>query len=91
MLSAYRHYPQSDRTYQQLKPKQFYVAKSTMHTREENVNLHDEADNVDLVSVNDMKPCSPGGVVVAPNNSDKENSLEGMSTIVDGFQQASPV
>lgn len=70
ILSTCKNFPQSDGTNQQFKSKQHYVPKSTLDTKEENVNLHNRTDNVDLTGVNDPKPSSPRGVVVASNISD---------------------
>ena len=47
------------------------------------MNLHNETVN----GVNDLKPSSPGGVVVALIYSYHEDNLEGMSSIVDDSQQ----
>jgi len=53
--------------------------------REKNVNLHIEVVNVaNIVASNDSKPSSLVCDVIAPDNgSDKEDSLEEMSSFVD--------
>jgi len=65
--------------------KQCYVPKSNFGTRKEKVNLYIEIINVaNIVVGNDSKPYSLRGDVVTPNNdSNKEDSLKGMSSLVD--------
>jgi len=76
-----------------MKFKQHYVPKSNLGTRKENVKLHTEMVNiVNFATGNDSKPSSLGSDVVSPNNDfDKEDSLDGMSRLVDDSQQASPI
>jgi len=65
-----------------VKSKQHYVPKFNLGTREKNVKLHTKGVNVVNIG-NDSKPFSLGGEIVAPNNnSDQEDSLEGMSSLV---------
>jgi len=60
-------------------------------TREENVKLHTKVVNVVNI-VADSKPFSLGGDVVTPNDdSDQEDTLEWMSSLIDDSQQASSV
>jgi len=89
MLSTCRHYPQSDTSDQQVKPKQHYVPTLNLVTWEENLNMHTKLVSVaNIFAGIDSKPSSLGGDVVAPNNgSNQEDSLEGMSSLVDDFQQ----
>jgi len=87
-----RHYPQRDRSNQQVKCKQRYVPKSNLVTREENVKLHTEVVNVvNIASGNDSKPSPLGGDVVASNMALIRKNLEGMPSLFDNSQQASPV
>jgi len=57
------------------------------------LNLHTKVVNVaNIAASNDSKPSYLGGVVVVPNNgSNKEDSLEGMPSLVNDFEKASLV
>jgi len=56
--------------------------KSTLDTREKNINLYNETVNI-FAGDNDLKPSSLGGVMVVHDYSDQEDNLKGMSSFVD--------